>query len=97
MANPRAGALKRVEEGDVLLFWGLLCRDFGKGWDTFGVDGHDRGWYLMGAMRVAWIVKEHQGLDEVPKPYRAQAAANMHVRGRKRLYSRFLKQRWGTF
>ncbi len=34
-SNRRAAALRRVEVGDILLFWGLLWRNDGKTWQSF--------------------------------------------------------------
>lgn len=73
----RAGALQQVNEGDILLFWGMLWRNLGNSWEHF--DGH-RGWYLLGSLRVAEIL-EGGHLPTLARPeHRARAERNVHFR-----------------
>jgi len=76
VSNGRGGALRLAERDDVLLFWGMLCSNTGAGWETFT---GERGWYLLGAMRIAWIMEAGQRLRDIPMHYRARAGANAHV------------------
>jgi Nucleotide modification associated domain 3 len=74
-ANRRAAALRRVEVGDILLFWGLLWRNDGKTWESFT---GERGWYLIGALRVTQIL-EAGDTPKHAKPANAKRAAkNVH-------------------
>ena len=52
--NPRAGALKCVSPGDILLFWALLWRPTTDDASIF--KSHDKRWYLIGALRVKRIL-----------------------------------------
>jgi hypothetical protein len=63
---PRARALKKVKHGDILLFWGLLWRNGGKSWDGFvsPLDGN-KGWYLIGAMRVQKVIVANSTLESL--------------------------------
>jgi len=75
-ANPRAGALRTVQPGDTLLFWGLLWRHRGRNWDGFT---GERGWYLFGAMRVEAMVRADQPLDNLSETNHLRASRNAHV------------------
>lgn len=70
--NRRARALLKTREGDILLFWALL-------WKTQRNEcifkSHDKGWYLIGALRVECIFKDG---DKVTC---RRARRNAHVRG----------------
>jgi hypothetical protein len=74
-SNPRAGALKKVKNGDVLLFWGLLWKNSGSDWSAFSGES---GWYLLGALRVEEIATPGQRLDQVSKHNRPRAGRNSH-------------------
>jgi len=74
--NPRAAALGRVIENDVLLFWCLLWRNTGRRWEDFT---GERGWYFIGALRVQEALDEGQA----PKDAKhmgsiARAERNVH-------------------
>jgi len=73
--NARARALYQVEEGDSLLFWGMLWNNAGNTWATF--DGN-RGWYLLGALRVAEILQGGQTPEDAHENHVARAGLNMH-------------------
>lgn len=76
LGNGRGAALGRTDLDDVLLFWSLLCANSGTDWDGFsGV----RGWYLIGAMRIAYIMEAGQRLHDVPHHYRGRARGNAHI------------------
>jgi hypothetical protein len=74
--NPRAKSLLKVRKGDILLFWALL-------WKTNPAsvvfDSHDRGWYLIGALRVERILKSGERIDTLPRDTRQRVAFNAHV------------------
>ncbi|MBI1731808.1 MAG: hypothetical protein HYR49_03435 [Gammaproteobacteria bacterium] len=74
-SNPRAASLRSVAVGDILLFWGLLWRNVGADWAGFT---RDRGWYLLGALRVEEIAESGQSLQRVSSRNRARAARNAH-------------------
>jgi len=74
-ANPRARALKNVTTGDILLFWGLLWSNRGRDWSAFS---GERGWYLVGAIRVEEIAIPGQSAQEVSKANRPRASRNAH-------------------
>jgi len=74
-SNPRALALKKVRNGDILLFWGLLWRNGGKEWSAFT---GERGWYLLGALRVEEIAVPGQAVQQVTEPNRSRAGRNAH-------------------
>jgi hypothetical protein len=76
-ANPRAGALRTVQPGDTLLFWGLLWRHRGQDWAGFT---GEQGWYLFGAMRVEAMVHADQPLDSLSDANRLRASSNAHVK-----------------
>ena len=79
-ANPRAGALKRAEPGDILLFWGMLWtnRDRSSGWSGFS---GQREWYLLGALRIAEILCGGQHVGNLSSTVRARALNNAHLAG----------------
>ncbi|MEI7820256.1 MAG: hypothetical protein WCK55_05000 [Verrucomicrobiota bacterium] len=80
--NPRARALKRVVPGDILLFWGLLWRNHGRSWNDFN---GERGWYLIGALRVDEILEQKQSAADAKPANRKRAAKNVHCFGRSRI------------
>ncbi|MFI4868902.1 MAG: hypothetical protein ACHQDD_06080 [Steroidobacterales bacterium] len=41
----------------------------------------DRGWYPLGAMRIAWIMEAGQHMSDISEVDRGRAAANAHVDG----------------
>jgi putative DNA base modification enzyme with NMAD domain len=75
-SNRRAAALRRVEVGDILLFWALLWRNDGKSWRNFT---GQRGWYLIGALRVSEILEEGQTVKDAKPANRKRAAKNVHL------------------
>jgi hypothetical protein len=74
-ANPRAGALKKVTKGDILLFWGLLWMNGGRDWSGFS---GERGWYLFGALRVEETTVPGQSVQQVSEHNRLRAGRNAH-------------------
>lgn len=74
----RGGALKRVESGDTLLFWGLLWENRSMDWSGF--TGR-QGWYLLGAIRVQDIVADRASLARLAVRELARARANAHLDG----------------
>lgn len=80
--NPRAGALKRVVPGDILLFWGLLWENDGRDWSGFT---GDRDWFLLGAIRVAGLLRGGEHVRSLPKKIRDRALRNAHLDGRSTL------------
>jgi hypothetical protein len=76
-SNPRAAVLKKVNARDILLFWGLLCRNDGNSWDDF-VSPLEKGWYLLGALRVEDIIKGKKQVNEVHPHSRHRAQQNTH-------------------
>ncbi len=69
--NPRAQALKKVETDDMLLFWALLWRVKPDAAEVFKSD--DKGWYLIGALRVKRILETGNRVG-------GRARNNAHVR-----------------
>jgi hypothetical protein len=76
-ANRRAAALGRVVEGDILLFWGMLWENTGDKWDDFSKPTQ-AGWYLIGALHVAEILKGSQRPTDARPNHIARAAQNIH-------------------
>lgn len=74
--NPRAKSLLKVIEGDILLFWALLWKT-----DHTSVifESDDRGWYLIGALRVERILKSGERIDTLPRDTRQRVVFNAHV------------------
>lgn len=56
----------------------MLCANAGTDWNGFN---GERGWYLLGAMRIAWIMEAGEGLHEIPAQYRKRARAHAHIQG----------------
>lgn len=81
-ANPRAGALKRVEPEDILLFWGLLWSNQGSDWSGFT---GERDWYLLGALRVEEVLRGGHPVSSLSQTAQARAALNAHLEGDDRL------------
>jgi hypothetical protein len=77
--NSRARALTNVEPKDILLFWGLLWRLPTAHSDVWATK--DRGWYLMGAMRVKLVLTSGQSIKSLPPNYRERVRHNDHVYG----------------
>jgi hypothetical protein len=79
--NPRASALINVTRGDILLFWGLLWQNNrqnnGNNWHGRGFTG-ERGWYLLGALRVEDIVERKQDINNLPAANCCRALKNAH-------------------
>jgi hypothetical protein len=76
-SNFRAAALMAVEVADILLFWGLLWENCGTNWSGFT---DERGWYLVGALRVEEIAEPGQTLHQVSEQNRYRASQNAHFR-----------------
>jgi len=74
--NPRARSLLNVQKGDVLLFWALLWQTTR---DSVVFDSHDRGWYLIGALRADRILKGGERIDTLPPDVRQRVGFNAHV------------------
>ncbi|MGH9929587.1 MAG: hypothetical protein ACREA9_10255 [Pyrinomonadaceae bacterium] len=75
--NGRAGNLRHVTEGDILLFWGLLWDNSGNTWAGFT---GQKGWYLLGALRVGDILKGGQRPTHARAEHIARARRNVHFR-----------------
>lgn len=75
--NGRAGALTTVETNDVLLFWALLWRVATPQDDVFSV--WNPGWYLVGSLRVADILRVGESVNRLSAADRKRATANEHV------------------
>jgi hypothetical protein len=73
--SPRARALKRVVEDDVLLFWGLFWRNNGDGWDAFT---GERRWCMIGALRVREILEAGQRAADASPSRIKRARRNVH-------------------
>jgi hypothetical protein len=76
----RGRALQRVNHGEILLFWGLLCDNTNGQWSGFSVDR--RGWYLLGVLRVQAKLNADSTLDDLSPDVRERARSNIHFRGR---------------
>jgi hypothetical protein len=74
-SNSRAGNLQRATEGDILLFWGMLWDNNGSGW--LGFTG-EKGWYLLGALRVSEILTGGQRPRHARPENVARARRNVH-------------------
>jgi len=72
---PRALALKQAVPGDILLFWVLLWRNVGENWKGFT---GEKGWYLIGALRIDEILKEGQKASDAKPSNVARVAKNAH-------------------
>lgn len=72
-SNRRAMSLRNVSKGDVLLFWGLLWQNNGKDWNGFT---GEKGWYLLGALRVEEIGEEGESVRQLAN--RDRASKNAH-------------------
>ena len=78
--DPRSTALRNVVEDDILLFWALLWRNTVRAWDTFT---GERGWYLIGALRVREILEAGQRPTDAKPTRIARAQESVQfVRGR---------------
>jgi hypothetical protein len=77
--NRRARALANVEPKDILLFWGLLWRLPMRQSDVWATQ--DRGWYLMGAMRVKLVLTSGQSIKSLPPNDRDRLRHNDHIYG----------------
>lgn len=82
--NPRGAALRNVSNGDILLFWGLLCDSTNGGWSGFKDD--QKGWYLLGVLRVEKKFCAGCDLAKVSPKVRKRALKNVHFRGKENLY-----------
>ena len=86
----RGAALKHVNSNDILLFWGLLyhnecpdrrsCNDKkGACWESFSLLlDENKGWYLLGAMRVEQVVEGGEKLEELSPELRCRVNRNAH-------------------
>jgi len=77
--NRRARALLSAEVDDILLFWGLLWRVRDKNGDVWQTN--ERKWCLLGAMRIAAILKSSQAVQHLSGEQQRQVADNEHMRG----------------
>jgi hypothetical protein len=77
--NRRAKALANVQCDDMLLFWGLLWRIPGRQSNVWMSE--DRGWYLMGAMRVKLVLNSGQSIRPLPANERKRLGQNDHIKG----------------
>ena len=77
--NARARALTKVEHGDTLLFWGLLWRTPNRQSSIWMSE--DRGWYLLGAMRVKRILTSGENIASFPADEQTRLRCNDHVKG----------------
>lgn len=77
--NRRAKALANVTRGDILLFWGLLWRTPSRQSSVWMSE--DRGWYLMGAMRVKMVLSSGQSIESLPANDRKRLGQNDHIKG----------------
>src|SRR5207249_10609195 len=76
--KPRARALSSVQRGAILLFWALLWKTR-RGVCIF--ESHDKGWFLIGALRVQYILRNGDKVGTLPQAERERARRNAHVRG----------------
>jgi len=80
-ANPRARALLSVEPGDILLFWALLWQVMDEKADVWA--SAEKGWYLIGALRVEFILKSGELITQLPTSVQRRVVDNEHMRGRR--------------
>ena len=73
--NPRARALRRVVEDDILLFWALLWPNTGNSWADF--TGEQR-WCFIGAWRVREILRPGQRPEDAKSSRVSRAKLNVH-------------------
>jgi hypothetical protein len=73
--NGRAGNLRSVREGDILLYWSLLWDNAGNRWTDFT---GQKGWYLIGALRVAEILTGGQRPTDARPEHTERAQENVH-------------------
>jgi hypothetical protein len=84
-ANPRARALLSVRPDNILLFWALLWRIRDRNDDVWASD--QKGWYLIGALRVHHILSSRGGISHLPQTDQRRVVQNEHMNG-KRVESR---------
>jgi len=77
--EPRGRGLLKVQKGDILLFWALLWRTTDHSACIFKSRGSDRSWYLLGALRVEYVLKSGEKIDVLPPGIRQRAGRNAHV------------------
>ena len=75
-ANARAAALWKAEVGNILLFWALLWRNYGKIWQSFS---GERAWYLIGALRIGEILEAGDTAKDAKSANTARASKNAHL------------------
>jgi len=80
-ANPRARALLSVEPSDILLFWALLWQVTDEQADVWA--STEKGWYLIGALRVDFILESGQMITRLPNSVQRRVVHNEHMRGRR--------------
>lgn len=74
----RGRDLLKAQKGDILLFWALLWRtDYGA--CIFKSHDSDRGWYLIGALRVESVLESGQKMEVLPPDICQRAGRNAHV------------------
>ena len=75
--EPRGRSLVNVKNNDILLFWALLWKmNLAK--SVF--ETREKGWYLIGALRVLHILRSGDKLNALPDDVRQRAEHNSHVR-----------------
>jgi hypothetical protein len=77
--NPRAGALLRVKQDDILLFWGLFWRVGAPAASVW--DSTEKTWCLLGALRVEGVLEAGESVAHLPPVERRRALENAHMRG----------------
>jgi len=77
--NMRARALLSATISDILLFWALLWKTPAASGDIWSVT--EKGWFLIGALRIARILESSQTLDNLPDEELRRVSFNAHVRG----------------
>jgi hypothetical protein len=76
--QPRAISLLKVKKDDILLFWALLW-ETDKGGCIF--ESAKKGWYVIGAMRAACILKAGEQIVALPTDVRQRVSRNAHISG----------------
>jgi hypothetical protein len=66
--------LWKAEVGDILLFWALLWRNYGKTWQSFS---GERAWSLIGALRIGEILEASDTAKNAKSATRASKNAHL--------------------
>ena len=75
--NPRARTLLSAKIDDTLLFWGLLWRVPNRTSSVW--ESREKGWYLLGALRVQCILESAESLQSLPRDQQVRLLPNAHV------------------